>query len=72
MRTNTQFEEKSELVDHIHAVNGMCNIEDKILTSTGFTMSDHEKNKFQDYPWSYTELADWEGFRESLPASWRQ
>jgi hypothetical protein len=71
MRTNTQFEDKSELIDHIRAINATCGIEDKILTSTGFWLSDEERARFQDYMWHYTQLEDWEGFRNSLPASWR-
>jgi hypothetical protein len=71
MRTNIQFEDESELVEHIRAINATCAIEDKILTATGFWLSDEERAKFQDYAWHYTQLEDWKGFKNSLPASWR-
>jgi hypothetical protein len=72
MRTNQEFDDKSELVEHIRALNAMCQSEDKILTSTGFWSSDQEKNRFVDFTWDYDQLVDWEGFRNSLPQSWRQ
>ena len=72
MRTHQEFDDKSELVDHIRALNATCQNEQKILTSTGFWCNDHEKNRFQDFTWHYDQLADWKGFRESLPQSWRQ
>jgi len=72
MRTNQAFDDKNELVDHIVGLNGKCDIEDKILLSTGFWCSDEERNKFVDHMWDYDRLDDWEGFRESLPESWRQ
>jgi len=72
MRTNQNFDDKSELVDHIRALNATCQIEDKILTSTGFWLSDVERNHFVDFTWSYDRLIDWVGFRDSLPMSWRQ
>lgn len=71
MRTNIQFADESELVEHIRAVNATCAIEDKILTATGFWLSNEERAKFQDYAWHYTQLEDWKGFKNSLPASWR-
>jgi hypothetical protein len=64
-------EDKNELADHIHAANACCSIEDKILLSTGFWMSDEEKAKFQDYVWDYDRLDCWKEFRDSLPQSWR-
>jgi len=72
MRTNQSFDDKSELVDHIAAMNGTCQSEDKILTATGFWSSDDERNRFVDFMWDYDQLRDWEGFRNSLPQSWRQ
>lgn len=72
MRTNQEFDDKSELVEHIRAINATCRDEDKILTSTGFWSSDQEKNRFVDFMWDYDKLVDWEGFRSSLPESWRQ
>lgn len=72
MRTNQEFDDKSELVEHIRALNAMCQSEEKILTSTGFWSSDQEKNRFVDFTWDYDQLVDWEGFRNSLPQSWRQ
>jgi len=63
--------EETELVDSIRALNGMCSIEDEILQSTGFQVTDSEKNAFQDYTWDYDTLVSWEGFRDSLPATWR-
>jgi hypothetical protein len=71
MRTHEEFDDKSELIDHIRSLNGTCQIEDKILTSTGFWASDAEKNRFVDWLWDYDQLFDWDGFRTSLPASWR-
>ena len=72
MRTNEAFDDKKELVDHIHGMNAMCTIEDRILRSTGFWCSDQERNNFVDRLWDYDLLVDWDGFRESLPESWRQ
>ncbi len=72
MRTNEEFDDKSELVEHIRALNATCQSEEKILTSTGFWCSDQEKNRFVDFMWDYDQLGDWEGFRNSLPQSWRQ
>lgn len=70
MRTNQEFDDKSELVEHIRALNATCPNEDKILRSTGFWASDEERNRFIDYMWHYDQLADWEGFKSSLPQSW--
>lgn len=72
MRTNQAFDDKFELIDHIHALNCKCSCEDKILLATGFWSSDDERSRFIDYVWDYDQLADWEGFRASLPQSWRQ
>jgi hypothetical protein len=72
MRTNQDFDDKSELVEHIRALNATCQSEEKILTSTGFWSSDQERNRFVDFMWDYDQLGDWEGFRNSLPQSWRQ
>lgn len=72
MRTNQEFDDKSELIEYIRALNAMCQSEDKILKSTGFWSSDQEKNRFVDFTWDYDQLADWKGFRNSLPQSWRQ
>ena len=71
MRTNTDFEDKTELIDHIRTMSGICRIEQKILDATGFSADDAEKNKFQDRLWDYNLLQDWEGFRAALPTSWR-
>ena len=72
MRTDSCFDDKSELVDHIRALNATCTCEDKILLHTGFWCSDEDKNKFTDFMWDYEQLIKWEDFRESLPESWRQ
>jgi hypothetical protein len=72
MRTNKEFDDKSELVEYIRAQNATCKSEEKIMKSTGFWASDDEKNRFIDYTWDYDQLADWQGFRDSLPESWRQ
>lgn len=72
MRTGEQFDDKSELVEHIRVLNAVCDSEDKILTATGFWASEDEKNQFEDFGWDYDQLGDWEGFRNSLPESWRQ
>jgi len=72
MRTNQEMDDKGELVEHIRALNATCQSEEKILTSTGFWSSDQERNRFVDHMWDYDQLVDWEGFRSSLPQSWRQ
>jgi len=72
MRTNEQFDDKSELVEHIRALNATCQSEEKILRSIGFWCSDEERNRFVDHLWDYDQLGEWEGFRNSLPKSWRQ
>jgi hypothetical protein len=72
MRTNEQFDDKSELVEHIHALNATCQNDEKILTSIGFWCSDEERNHFLDHMWDYDQLGEWESFRNSLPQAWRQ
>lgn len=72
MRTNESFETKSDLVAHIKILNGTCACEAAILRSTGFWCSDQELHAFIDWPWNYDNLADWQGFRDSLPVAWRQ
>jgi hypothetical protein len=72
MRTNEEFDDKNELVDHIRALNATCAIEDNILTSTLFWASEEERARFQDHTWDYTQLAEWEDFYNSLPRTWRQ
>lgn len=72
MRTNQEFDDRSELYEHIRALNSTCQNEEKILTATGFWSSEQELNRFVDYMWDYDQLADWEGFLGSLPQSWRQ
>lgn len=72
MRADQDFDDKNELVEHIRGLNAVCACEDKILTSTGFWSSDEELNRFVDFTWDYDRLGDWEGFRGSLPQSWRQ
>lgn len=71
MRTNEEFDDKNELVDHIRAMNATCKSEEDILFHTGFWASEGEKNRFEDFTWDYDQLADWEGFKNSLPESWR-
>lgn len=71
MRTNQEIDDKSELVEHIRALNATCKNEEEILRSTGFWMSDQESNRFVDFMWDYDQLCDWKGFLESLPESWR-
>jgi len=63
--------EEGELVDSIRALNGICSNQEEILKSTGFEVTTEELNKFRDFNWTYDTLADWQGFRESLPATWR-
>jgi len=72
MRTNQEIDDKSELIDHIRALNATCTCEEKILLATGFWGSDEEKNKFIDNVWDYDQLVDWKRFEESLPVSWRR
>jgi len=72
MRTHEEFDDKNELIEHIRALNATCQNEEKILTSTGFWSSDAERNRFVDFMWDYDQLGDWEGFRNSLPQTWRQ
>lgn len=38
---------------------------------TGYGCTQDELLKFSERVWSFDNLKDWEGFRESLPASWR-
>jgi len=71
MRTNQDFDDKSELIDHIRVLNATCKSEEKILAATGFWMSDQESNRFVDFMWEYDQLIDWKGFLNSLPESWR-
>jgi hypothetical protein len=71
MRCGEEFDDKTELIDHIHGLNGKCHDENEILNSTGFSMTDEERNAFVDYVWGYDTLCEWEAFRASLPASWR-
>lgn len=71
MRTNEAFDDKNELVDHIHAMNATCPNEDKILSATGFWASDAEKNRFVDFTWDYDQLGEWQEFRNCLPEAWR-
>jgi hypothetical protein len=71
MRTNEEFDDKGELVEHILALNGKQDSESDILLATGFWASDSELNKFVDLLWDYDLLMDWERFRDSLPESWR-
>lgn len=71
MRTHQEFDDKSELVEHIRALNAMCKDEEEILLSTGFWASDGEKNRFIDYTWDYDQLLEWKAFKESLPETWR-
>lgn len=71
MRTNEEFDDRNELIDHIRALNAMQTHENDILVSTGFWASDSELNTFVDRVWDYDSLGDWEGFRDSLPESWR-
>jgi len=74
MRTHEMFDDMGELYDHIVVLNGTsgAQYEDEILLSCGFWASDEERARFIDYNWNYDTLTDWEGFKESLPKSWRQ
>lgn len=72
MRTNQEFDDKGELVEHIRCLNATCKSEDEILRSTGFWCSDEERGRFVDYMWNYDQLVEWKDFRESLPVTWRQ
>ncbi len=70
MRTHQEFDDASELVEHIRVLNATCTNEAEILKATGFWASDEELNRFVDYMWEYDQLGDWEGFKGSLPTSW--
>jgi len=72
MRTHLAYDDKDEMEDDIRAMNNACWDENKLLKATGFWCSEDEKGNFIDYMWDYDRLADWEGFRDSLPATWRQ
>ena len=72
MRTHEEFEDVDELKNHIIVANDTCDDEEAVLTACGFWASNEEKDRFNDYKWDYDNLADWKGFYQSLPASWRQ
>lgn len=72
MRTNREFDSDSSLVSEIRRLNGLCDYERDILEATGFGCSEHELAQFEDRIWAYDLFKDWEGFRASLPESWRQ
>jgi len=67
---------ESDIVSEIRVANGVATTfddsEHKRFTSVGFKCSAEELAKFEERPWDYDLLRDYEGFCESLPQSWRQ
>lgn len=77
MRTTGATEEFSEpdIVVDINVRNGAATSlavsELDRLAATGFGCTQDELLAFSTKLWDYDLLKDWEGFRDSLPASWR-
>lgn len=77
MRTcggDTEFSEP-DIVAEINMKNGAAmtfdTSERERFDSVGFACTDDELSRFVLRTWEYSLLKDWDGFRESLPASWR-
>lgn len=77
MRTTgatTDFSEP-EILSEINVKNGEALSFDQSeldrLEATGFACTHDELVAFSTKIWDYDLLKDWEGFRESLPSSWR-
>jgi hypothetical protein len=76
MRTcgsDNEFSEP-ELISNINFMNGSDDYgdEQERLAVLGFPCSQDELTQFTLRIWDYDLLHDWEGFRASLPASWRK
>lgn len=77
MRTTGELESFSEpdIIADINIRNGAAmsfdSSERDRLAATGFQCSEEELSQFSLRTWEYSLLHDWEGFRESLPLSWR-
>ncbi|APG78126.1 RNA-dependent RNA polymerase [Beihai weivirus-like virus 9] len=77
MRTcggDAEFSEK-EIVAEINLKNGGAmsfdSSERDRLAAVGFKCTEEELSRFALRMWDYDLLKDWDGFRESLPESWR-
>lgn len=77
MRTVGDVEDfaESDIVSEINLKNGAAMSFDTSeldrLKATGFECTHEELLTFSTRVWDYDLLKDWEGFRESLPSSWR-
>lgn len=77
MRTTGATEDFSEpeIVSEINLKNGAALSFDTSeldrLSAVGFECTQEELLTFSTRIWDYDLLKDWEGFRESLPSSWR-
>jgi hypothetical protein len=64
-----------DIVTEINVKNGAAMAFDSSerdrLAAVGFSCTDEELSQFSLRIWDYDLLRDWEGFRESLPQSWR-
>lgn len=77
MRTcggDVEFSEP-DIVAEINLKNGAAMTFDSAerdrLAAVGFECTEEELSRFSLRVWDYDVLKDWEGFRESLPKSWR-
>jgi hypothetical protein len=77
MRTcggDAEFSEP-DIVAEINLKNGAAMTFDSAerdrLAAVGFECTEEELSRFSLRVWDYDVLKDWEGFRESLPESWR-
>jgi len=66
---------ESEIIAEINLKNGGamtfdCSERDR-LAAVGFECTEEELTRFALRIWDYDVLKDWDGFRESLPESWR-
>jgi hypothetical protein len=62
------------LPDRIRALNGSLfetPHQASLLKACGYEYTTQELQAFQEFTWSYDTLGDWEGFRASLPESWK-
>lgn len=66
---------ESEIVSDITLKNGQAmgfdGAERERFKLVGYQCSDEELSTFSTRSWDYDLLKDWDGFRESLPQSWR-
>lgn len=67
--------DESEIVAEIEVVNGAAmsfdNSEMERFDAVGYPCSAAELSTFSLHTWEYSMLTDWEGFKASLPESWR-